>query len=128
NSVEKFEYKTHSAMYLNFAERGVGLNRNNALMRATGDICLFADDDMVYVDNYVDLIEKAFLDHPDADIIAFNLIEKIPTRYVIKEFKRIRFYNFLTYGTARIAVRLNKVRENGISFNLCFGGGTNHCH
>ena len=37
NSVEKFEYDGHSITYLNFAERGVGLNRNNALMRATAD-------------------------------------------------------------------------------------------
>lgn len=128
NGIEHFVYKGYSATYLNFEERGVGLNRNNTLMRATGDICLFADDDMVYVENYPELIEKAFWDYPDADIIAFNLVEKIPTRYIIKKAKRIRFYNFLTYGTARIAVRLSKVRENGISFNLCFGGGTEHCH
>lgn len=128
NSIECFEYNGYSAKYLNFAERGVGLNRNNALMRATGDICLFADDDMVYVENYKELIERAFLNYPDADIIAFNLIEKNPTRYIINKAKRIRFYNFLTYGTARIAVRLNKIKENGILFNLCFGGGTMHCH
>lgn len=28
-------------------------------------LCLFADDDMVYVENYPELIEKAFLDYPD---------------------------------------------------------------
>ena len=78
NGIEHFEYKGYSATYLNFEERGVGLNRNNTLMRATGDICLFADDDMVYVENYPELIEKAFWDYPDADIIAFNLVEKIP--------------------------------------------------
>lgn len=128
NSIEWFKYKDYSAVYLNFAERGVGLNRNNALMRATADICLFGDDDMIYVNNYADIIRKAFENQPDADIIAFNLIEKKPTRYIIKKTKRIRFYNFLTYGTARIAVKLSKVRENGISFNLCFGGGTTHCH
>lgn len=55
NSIEKFMYKSHNAVYLNFNERGVGLNRNNSLIRATGDICLFADDDMRYilvVDNF----------------------------------------------------------------------------
>lgn len=41
NSIEKFMYKSHNAVYLNFNERGVGLNRNNSLIRATGDICLF---------------------------------------------------------------------------------------
>ena len=53
NSIEAFEYNGYRAIYLNFKERGVGLNRNNALMRATGDICLFADDDIsIYPKDY----------------------------------------------------------------------------
>ena len=128
NSIEKFDYNGHSATYLNFAERGVGLNRNNALMRATGDICLFADDDMVYVDNYCDIILDAFKQFPDADVIIFNLAEEIPTRYVIKNVEKIGYLNYLRYGTARVAFKLKSVRENGIYFNQCFGGGTEHCH
>ena len=31
------------------------------------------------------------------------------------------------YGAARIAFRLSAIRENGIYFNQCFGGGTQHC-
>ena len=81
--IERFSYREHRAVYLNFAERGVGLNRNNALMRADGDICLFADDDMVYHDNYVQTVTDAFKAHPDADVILFNLEEPVPARYVI---------------------------------------------
>lgn len=128
NSIEQFEYRGYSATYLNFSERGVGLNRNNALMRATGDICLFADDDMVYVDGYCEIVENAFLNYPDADVIAFNLEENITTRYVIKKVEKVGYFNYLRYGTARVAVKLNKIRENGIYFNQCFGGGTAHCH
>lgn len=128
NLIEKFEYNSHSVLYLNFNERGVGLNRNNSLMRASGEYCLFADDDMVYVDNYVELVENAFLKYPDADIIVFNLREKIPTRYIITEQHRIRWRNYLRYGTARIAFKLSSIRKNAIYFNQCFGGGTAHCH
>ena len=128
NSIEQFEYNGYSATYLNFAERGVGLNRNNALMRATGDICLFADDDMEYVDNYCSLIQNVFKQIPDADVILFNLEETKPTRYVIKSFEKIGYLNYLRYGTARVAFKLKSVRENGIFFNQCFGGGTEHCH
>ena len=42
-------------------------------MRATGDICLFADDDMIYVNDYSKLVENAFLENPTADVIIFNL-------------------------------------------------------
>lgn len=128
NSVEEFEWEGNRIKYLNFAERGVGLNRNNALMRADADICLFADDDMVYCDNYTEIVEKAFQLHPDADIIVFNLIEKKITRYVIKREEKIGYLNYLRYGTARIAVRLNRIKEEGIFFNLCFGGGTKYSH
>lgn len=128
NGVEKFKYNEHDIIYLNFNERGVGLNRNNALMRATGDICIFADDDMIYRDNYVEIVEKAFNENPKADVLIFNLIEKNPRRYIIKKKCKINYFNYMRYGTARIAVKLKSIKENGIYFNQCFGGGTEHCH
>lgn len=128
NSVEKFNLGNQQIQYLNFTERGVGLNRNNALMRADADICLFADDDMVYEDNYVEIIENAFRDNPNADVIIFNLREKIITRKLINKKSRVGYLNYLRYGTARVAVRLSSVKKHGIYFNQCFGGGTEHCH
>ena len=124
NKIEKFEYNGYSAMYLNFDEKGVGLNRNNALMRASGDICLFADDDMRYVDGYCDLIENAFINNPKADVIVFN----VTGRKLIKKKQRVNRINYLKYGTVRIAIKLKSIRNEGIFFNQCFGGGTPHCH
>lgn len=128
NSVDEFEIDNMHIVYLNFAECGVGLNRNNSLMRANADICLFADDDMIYEDNYKDIVEKAFNDNPSADIIVFNLREKNTTRSIITKKKRVGYFNYLRYGTARIAVRLSSVKKYGIYFNQCFGGGTERCH
>lgn len=128
DEVKKIEWGKHQVKWLSFNERGVGLNRNNALMRATGDICLFADDDMVYVDGYADIVKKAFEKIPNADIIIFNLKEQIPTRYVISKIQRVSWLNFLRYGTARIAVRVSAIKKYGIYFNQCFGGGTEHSH
>ena len=128
NSVENFDYNSHSAVYLNFAERGVGLNRNNALMRATGDVVLFADDDMVYNDDYVKTVTEAFENNPEADVVIFNLVGREQGHDLIKKASKVNYLNFLRYGTARVAVRLKSVKENGIYFNQCFGGGTEHCH
>ena len=128
DSIENFEWNGHKIRYLNFAERGVGINRNNALMRADGDICLFADDDLVYTDDYVQVVTKAFEQCPDADVMIFNLIEPVPIRYVIKKVSRVWYLNFLRYGTARVAIRKESIRRHGIYFNQCFGGGTEHCH
>lgn len=128
NSVEKFKIGSQQIQYLNFAERGVGLNRNNTLMRADADVCLFADDDMVYVDNYAKIIEKAFYDNPYADVIVFNLKEKVVTRKLITKKSKVGYLNYLRYGTARVAVRLSSVKKYGIYFNQCFGGGSKYCH
>ncbi len=128
NEIERFEYNGHRITYLSFAERGVGLNRNNALMRADGELCLFADDDMVYCDDYVQTVTAAFDAHPEADVLIFNLIEKTPVRPLIRKFARVSYLNFLRYGTARVAFRNESVRRQGIYFNQCFGGGTEHCH
>lgn len=128
NSIDDFIWNGYHIRYLNFAEQGVGLNRNNALMRADGDICLFADDDMRYCDDYADVINKTFQELPDADVVVFNLIEKVPTRRIIKKVSRVNYLNFLRYGAARVAVRNQSIQTKGIYFNQCFGGGTEHCH
>lgn len=124
NEVEQFEWQGHHITYLNFAERGGALNRNNALLRADADICLLADDDMVYHDNYVQTVQAAFAAHPDADVIIFNIDEPKATRYITPAVTRVSWLNYLRYGAVRIAFRLQPIRENGIFFNLCFGPGT----
>ena len=128
NSIEEFNWKGYKIKYLNFNERGVGLNRNNALMRADADICLFADDDMIYRDDYVNIVLNTFQSYSDADVIIFNLKEVNPTRYIIHSPIKVNYLNYLRYGTARVAVKLSSIRKKGIYFNQCFGGGTEHCH
>lgn len=128
NSIESFKWKNHSIKTFNFSEKGVGLNRNNTLMRADADICIFADDDLKYCDGYVKMIESYFKKYPDADVLIFNLLEKNVRRPVIKKVQRVHFWNFLRYGTARMVVKNKSVKREGILFNQTFGGGTEHCH
>lgn len=126
NSVESFVYNDNSITYLNFFERGVGLNRNNTLMRATGDILLLADDDITYRQGYPEIVRKAFEEKPDADAIIFNVetVGADMSRRVNSSSKRVRIYNALNYGAVRIAVRRSSLLRSRISFSQCFGGGT----
>lgn len=109
-----------------FAERGVGLSRNTALMRTQADIALIADDDMVYVEGYPDLVTQQFVRYPDADLIIFNLEEADSWRFTTKETFTVNKLNYMRFGAARIALRPNRIKEKGISFHLLFGGGTPH--
>ena len=56
-------------------ERGVGKNRNTALLNMYDDceICLIADDDMRYVDDYAQIVSRAFSELPQADALIFNI-------------------------------------------------------
>lgn len=125
---EKITYNNHQVYFISFAERGVGLSRNNALMRATADICLFADEDVVYLNDYKSIIIKAFKDNPRADIILFNLPSTNPNRptYTIKKNSRVRWYNCLRYGAVNIAVRTEKLKKANVYFSLLFGGGARY--
>ena len=126
NEVEHFNYRGHNIAWYSFAERGVGLNRNNALMRATGDIGLFADDDMVYVDSYTQIVKKAFEQITDADVIVFDLKYPHEGRRPITCIQRLKKKDCMRFGAARIAVRLSRIHLNGVNFNLCFGGGAKY--
>src|SRR5690625_5011667 len=121
NKIEEFNYKGHNIRYLSFAERGISLNRNNTLMRATADICLLSDDDVILDDDYVETISESFRTNPEADIIIFNLREEETTRFVIKKKMKINFFNYMRFGATRIAFRRKSIVRNGISFNLQFG-------
>lgn len=111
-----------------FNERGVGKSRNNALMRSTADICLIADDDVVYVDNYEDIIIEGFKDNPKADMIIFNvsIIDKDGEVTRNQKNKRVRFFNSLKYGAVSLTFKREEVFKKNIFFSLLFGGGAKY--
>ncbi|MEW4289644.1 glycosyltransferase family A protein [Rossellomorea marisflavi] len=133
NQCEKFNY--HEETYnknkvkmFSFNEIGVGKSRNSALIRSEGDICLMADDDMRYTNNYKEIVITAFKENPKADVILFNVpINKENKRIIkVKKNQRIRFLNSLKFGTVNIAFRRDRIMKKNISFSLLFGGGARY--
>lgn len=128
NYIKKFKYKDKNISFFSFNERGVGLSRNNALMRATADIVIFADDDMEYVDNYEEIILSEFINNPEADMILFNVPSTNRSRptYQIEKKSRVRWFNSLRYGAVKIAVKTAEIRKSNVFFSLLFGGGAKY--
>lgn len=124
---EELERKGRRVRCYTFAERGVGLSRNNALLRADGDICLFADEDIRYEDDYEEKVLREFEKNPDADMIVFN-IDVAPSRrtYHIEKYGRVRFYNCGRYPTYSFAARTERLHGANITFSLLFGGGAKY--
>ncbi|PFK38341.1 glycosyl transferase 2 [Bacillus cereus] len=128
NEFEKFKYQGHEILLYSLNERGVGRSRNNALMRASKDICLFSDEDMIYVDGYAELISNEFKKNPNADVIIFSLesLNKDKPLSVIRQNKRVRRKEAMRYGCARIAFKRESVLKKNIWFSLLFGGGAKY--
>lgn len=111
-----------------FPEKGVGRSRNHALMKAEGDICIFADDDVVYVDDYEKLILEGFRKYPDADVLIFNvesLNKERPINRIVKE-GRVNYLNYMRHGACRIAFKREVILKENIFFSLMFGGGATY--
>ncbi len=108
--------------------RGVGKNRNISLIYAEGDILLFADDDMKYVDGYAKNIESEFERFPDADVIIFNIISNDGQRkqFTNRKSKRIHRFSRIPYGAPRIAIRKESWEKSNVWFTPLFGGGAKY--
>ncbi len=126
NEIEEFEFRGHRIKWYSFNERGVGLSRNNALMRSTADIILFADDDVVYSDGYEEKILKEFADNPKYSMILFGLSSEDRFMYSVKRKTKLHWYNCLKYGAVRIAVKREAVLCRNLFFTLLFGGGAKY--
>jgi len=121
---EEFDNHGKRIKALSMNEKGVGLSRTTALQRATADIVLFSDEDIVYENGYTDKVIKAFEDNPRADIILFNVfVEENRRTYWIENTKPVRWYNCGRYPAYSIAVRTNRLHEVGLTYHLWFGGG-----
>ena len=128
NCVELFNLNGHEIKWISMPECGIGLSRNTCLLNATSDIVLFADDDIVYHDDYVTSVISAFESTPDADLIFFN-INLVNSNKNIGDYrlnclnKRVGFFNSMRYGACVIAARRKAILRERVMFSLLFGGG-----
>lgn len=107
---------------------GLSRSRNMALQNADfNDIGVMADDDLRYVDNYSGLIEKAFNDNPEYDIITFQVegINKHFKNYSDKS-KELNYITSLKVSSVEIAFKIDKIKQSGVAFNELFGSGANY--
>lgn len=112
-------------------ERGVGRNRNQALLKSSADILLLADDDLVFFEDYPATVAKAFKEMPEADLIIFALASSPDARDLaapVSRVKRVRIFNFMRYGAPGVAVRRASLLKANLWFSLLFGGGAPYSH
>lgn len=124
---DEFERNGYQIKGYSLQEKGVGLSRNNALLRADRDICLFSDEDIVYNNQYRELVLEEFSKCPQADMILFNIeVGESRRTYHIDSYGKVSLYNCGRYPTYSFAIKREKMHKANITFSLLFGGGAKY--
>lgn len=135
NQADRYSYSECTAddgaciRMITTAGRGLGRNRNQALLLSSGDICLLADDDEVLADDYMDTVENAFSELGTADVIIFNndvVGSEQRTLRRIARVARARPWDSLGFGSTRIAFRRRSILRANIWFTMLFGSGAEY--
>lgn len=126
NSEDEFKFKEkYRCRWINSRDRGLSNSRNLAMTNAQGDVCLLCDEDVVYKDNYCEIVEKAFKEIPTADVIIFDIDEVGTNEQRDKAKKIYKLSKFKTYGSVHVAFKRECFEKNKIRFNTLFGAGSN---
>ncbi|EKU92999.1 Glycosyl transferase family 2 [Alloiococcus otitis] len=130
-SVKDVQYGSCNLRLVNSKDIGLSRSRNLAIKNSRADICVIADDDIVYKKNYVNIIKQAYMDNPHADIIAFQ-VSRINSKDRKKSFRKRKSWDgYLTsmkISSVEITFKRKSIVNNGISFNTDFGAGTYFSH
>lgn len=110
---------------INSFEKGLSRSRNLAIKNAIGDICLIADDDVVYLKDFDKKIIKGFYGNFDMGLIVFKALDFNGNDYrKYPPFNKQLYINSVK-GVISIEIALNRkvLNKNNIFFDERFGLG-----
>lgn len=123
NSFDEFTVEEYG-----FSQRGIGLSREMAFNLSSAEIIQFSDEDVVYFENYREVVLKEMEKHPEADAILFQYQifggvrgdEKKKAK-IFKKYHRLSLREATYIGLICGAIRSEKLRYHNIHFNTMFG-------
>ena len=121
------ESKINNANIYNYNEIGLSKSRNRAIGNSKSDVCIIADDDVIYKADYLETVTKAYEKYPDADIIIFG-VESLNTDRPIKKIKghRVNQINAMRIISSQITFKRESIIKNNIKFDENFGAGSKY--
>lgn len=120
---EIFNIENDKKRLYSYNEKGASKSRNRLLENTNGDICIFADDDMVYNKEYEDIIKLEYQKNKRADMIIFNIENQNKEREKIKKIKsrKLNILNIMKARTPEITFKKDVVKKYNIKFDENFG-------
>lgn len=112
--------------FISTTDRGLAKSRNQAINESDAAICLFADNDVTYVDGYIKTIEQAYQKYPEADIIAFTVTGEGNNRSVSRlKTGSVNRVMSMKISSVQISFKRSAIKEHQLSLNENFGVGSN---
>ena len=111
--------------YISVIERGLSKSRNLAIKHATADIIIIADDDMVYCDNYHEVIKNGYRDNT-SDAIAF-FVERTDNPNKSSSLKKnvnLGFLQTMKLSSVQLTFKRNFIAN--LRFDENFGAGAKY--
>lgn len=102
--------------------RGISINRNNAINHSSADICLTADDDLVYTPRQLQDVIKTFEENDDCDVATFMYSSDCEKSYPSQSFDLREMPKGYYISEIEIAFRRD-VGHGKLLFNEYFGPG-----
>jgi len=120
--------KTYKIKYYPIYELGLSKSRNLAISKAQSDLCIFADDDIKYKENFYDTVVNSFKNFPQADIITFQA--EFSDDKLLKNYKKKACWHnqksIMKVTSFEIAFRRKKILEKNLKFDESFGLGSKY--
>lgn len=109
---------------VNSFEKGLSRSRNLAIKNAIGEICLLADDDVVYVEGFAEKIVNSFNRNRNFDLITFKTLTTVGSPYwkypeSNSDIKSV----YRKILSIEIAFRKQTILDKNIKFDEQFGLG-----
>lgn len=112
---------------INSTERGLSNSRNLALQHAIGNLCVIADDDVVFEQGFTQKIVDAYNERPDAALMVFRAADGNSRLY--KNYPQAKHHPMsqlqrLSVMSIEMVVNLPVVKQSDVWFDSRFGLGS----
>lgn len=118
---------SYNVHWIDSRTKGLSTSRNLAIKHAAADICLLADDDLVYDKDLSRLVIDEFEKNDTADIIAF-IVDGVsgPRKKNWPKEKKLNYLSSMKVSSVQIAFRRNVIIKKSLYFREEFGAGAKY--
>ena len=128
NNEGEFTYKVDGSpvLIVETNDKGVSKNRNNILKYSKADIVIFADDDEIFTDDAISIIEESFNENKEADAIYFSINIKGSARPVrlFQKSRKAKWKDISPLGVWGLAIKTSAIKNYNLEFDTNFGPGS----